>query len=223
MMPKFLSRLLSMRVLFVRTALIAHGASILSGIGGCSRGPERMEAQSFDISAVVADAMTKIDTNNDSILDQDEMTTAPSLLKALVDIDKDGDGKISKEELSARIQFWRASRVAIMPANCQVTGPNGKPLVGATVTFQPEPFLSDVIYEATGVTGASGVASMSVKQEYSVSPRVRGVYCGLYRVQVSLMRDGKETIDNSYNTQTTLGTEVYPNQVPQHNFSLSRR
>lgn len=220
-MPKILSRLPAQHAWLGQTALLVWGALVLSGTGGCSRGPARLATQNFGISAVVADAMTELDANQDSVLDHDEMIKAPSLLSALAEIDKDGDGKISQEELTARIQFWRASRIAIMPANCLVIGPDGRALAGATVTFEPEPFLSGVLHEATGTTGASGMASMSVEPEYSVSPRVRGVYCGLYRVKVSLLRDGKETIDSRYNTETTLGTEVYPNQVPMHNFRLS--
>ncbi len=211
-----------MSCLFKNTVWTTAAVGLLGVVGGCSHRPGRLDAQSFNISTVVERAMSEYDSNGDSVLEPSEMQSVPSLLAALADIDKDGDGAISKEELSARIEFWRASRIAIMPANCLIIANNRKPLAGATVTFEPEPFLADVLFEASGVTDSSGVASMSVAEEHSVAPRVRGVYCGLYRVRVSLMRNGKESIESSYNAQTTLGTEVYPNQVPQHTFRLTK-
>jgi hypothetical protein len=44
--------------------------------------------------------------------------------------------------------------------------------------------------------------------EHPQTPRQRGVQPGLYRVEVSKMVDGKETIPSKYNTETTLGVEV---------------
>ncbi len=207
-------------MLFSRT-MICVVVCWLGAMGGCSQQAARLEPPTLDSAVAVAAAMTTHDTNGDAVLDENELQTVPSLLAAQADIDKDADGSISQQELTARIDFWRNSRVAIMPAYCRVAAKNGLPLAGAKVTFEPESFLKNALHPATGVTGTDGVASMTVAEEFRPSPRISGVCCGLYRVRISLIKDGIETIEDRYNVHTTLGTEVAPNAVPNHFFRLT--
>ncbi len=197
------------------------GVCLLGTAVGCSHRAARLEPPTLDSAAAASAAMAAHDTNGDAALDENELQTVPSLFAARADIDKDGNGIISQQELASRINFWQESRVAIMPAYCRVTAKNGLPLAGAKVTFEPEPFLGDALHMATGVTGTDGVASMTVAEEFRPSPRISGVCCGLYRVRISRMKNGKETVESRYNVDTMLGTEVVPNAVPNYFFRLT--
>jgi hypothetical protein len=86
---------------------------------------------------------------------------------------------------------------------------NGRPLVEATVTLEPEPFLGDEIKAATGLTNAFGTTSPSIPKEERPDPTLPGgAHFGIYKVKISKIVDGKETIPARYNTETTLGLEV---------------
>ena len=79
---------------------------------------------------------------------------------------------------------------------------DGTPLPDATVTLTPEPFMGGVISEATGRTGPDGSVNT-----FTVGGReLPGLPPGVYRVAVT--KDGA-AIPAKYNTQTTLGCEVY--------------
>src|SRR5262249_28677062 len=116
------------------------------------------------------------------------------------------DGKLSLQEIAERLStFYQSSTVAQRSLGCQVLY-DGNPLAGAQVTFVPEKFLGPAVKQASGKTDANGQAAIQI--EGGADP---GVHLGYYRVEVS-RKDaaGKETLPARYNTQTTLGQEVAP-------------
>ncbi len=173
-------------------------------VAGCSRGPARVLPPKMSPGAAASAAMKKYDTSGDGFLDAKELEKAPSLRSALKQIDTNGDGKISADEIAARITKWQEG-FGLTTLRARVSL-DGQPLEGATVTFLPEEFLGSDIQKAIGNTAKSGSAGMSI--EHPPTPGMRGVQPGLYRVEISKMVDGKETIPAKYNTQTTLGVEV---------------
>ena len=80
---------------------------------------------------------------------------------------------------------------------------NGSPLPGATVTFIPEKFLGPNVKPATGKTGRTGMAMLSMVD----SPPPPGVAPGLYRVVVTVPG---MNIPAKYSSEadTVLGQEV---------------
>jgi hypothetical protein len=190
------------RLAIVGLALLA--ACFLS-VAGCSRGPARVLPPKINPSSAASAAMAKYDTDKNGFLDAKELEKAPALQSALKRIDTNGDGKISAEEIAARITKWQDSKLGLASVMARVTL-DGQPLEDATVTFVPEEFLGLDIQKAIGKTNKGGAAGMTI--EHPQTPGLRGVQPGLYRVEVSKMVDGKEIVPAKYNTQTTLGVEV---------------
>src|SRR5207248_1995275 len=101
-----------------------------------------------------------------------------------------------------RIKKIQESKVGALTAIVSVTL-DGRPLGGATVTFDPEPFLGVSYVKITGTTGDSGIVNMIL------DPNDRpGVPPGLYKIRISKQINGKEVVPPKYNTDTTLGIEV---------------
>ncbi len=188
-------------------------------IAGCSGRPARLKPPSLDADSAAAAALQAYDADGDGLLSTAELAQAPSLKAALGQLDTDGDALISAAEIASRIRGWGQTGAALVTGTCRVTQ-RGRPVVGATVTFEPEPFLADVIHPAFGTTGTRGMAELSVAEEYRPGPRYTGVQCGFYRVKISREVDGKETLPVQYNTETTLGMEVSPSAVPPYPFDL---
>ena len=131
------------------------------------------------------------------------MSACPALKKALVEIDTDGDGAISADEIAQRVQSYVDDRLGRMTLACAVLV-DGVPLSGATVTFLPEPFLGDAIPPATGTTGSTGIAAMV---NADVSPP--GITVGFFKVLISKKdASGNELIPARYNVATQLGQEI---------------
>lgn len=81
---------------------------------------------------------------------------------------------------------------------------NGQPLTGAEVTFEPEPFLGEVIKPATGTTERTGIARMTIG---GVTPP--SMMVGYYKVRISKKdASGKELLPARYNSKSILGQEV---------------
>ncbi len=181
----------------------------LIALVGCSRTPARIHPPSIDASAAGAAAIERFDQNGDGVVGGEELEQAPALQAAIENLDTDGDGAVSAEEVAARVRAWQASRIGIMSTSCRVTL-DGEPLAGATVVYDPAPFLGDEIKPATGKTDKNGYAALTIAEEDRQDPNVPGAHCGLYRVRISKQESGSEPIPARYNTDTTLGVEVAP-------------
>jgi len=188
----------TLRSLFV----ILAGTLTLFGGCSCHSTPDPPERPELDAAAAGAGAIEKYDTNNDGKLDAKELEQSPPLKVALKRIDTDGDGLLTADEISVRVTAWEDGSTMLFLASTVVTL-NGKELEGATVTFEPEEFLQPGLETCSGVTDKGG--RMKPK---GPDPEYSGIHYGLYRVKISKMDNGKETIPARYNTQTTLGYEA---------------
>lgn len=185
---------------------------------GCSSAPSRVTAPGISGSAA-SDAIAKYDKNSDGALDDEELKAVPALSKdcgtgdasvqgAKSRFDKNGDGKITADEISARIAEWEASKVGLLQYSLQLTL-DGRPLEGATVTLVPEDFLGTEIKPATGTTDASGRADLVIAAS-DLKPNetgLSGMRVGVYKIQVT---HPSTNIPAKYNTDTTIGVEVAP-------------
>ncbi len=133
---------------------------------------------------------------------------APGLKEALKNLDTNGDGGVSADEVTARVNAWKEMKTGLTFVQCRVTL-DGEPLSGAKITFEPEAFLGDEIKPAVGITTVYGDAMPVIRREDRPDPKQpAGVHIGLYKVRVSKVENGKETIPARYNTNTILGQEV---------------
>jgi hypothetical protein len=183
-------------------------SSLCIAIVGCSGGPSVVAPPSFDVSTASEEAMALYDKSGDGFIDEAELVAAPGLKAALKNLDRDGDGKVSKQEVADRVAAWIKQETGLTMISCEVTL-DGRPIQGAIVTFEPDGFLQGVIQEAVGDTNLVGLASPKIPKEKRPSPdSPPGMQIGIYKVKISKLTDGKEIIPAIYNSETILGQEV---------------
>jgi len=169
---------------------------------GCDRAPSRLDLPEYKGTAG-QEAIAQYDSNKDGKINGDELKKSAALNSALANIDANKDGAITGEEIDARVQQWRASRVALMPVCCKVLL-NGKPVAKARVTFEPEAFLGNSVHAATGVTDEDGVAIMSISAEHRSNPALTGVAPGFYKIIA-------EVENERHTAGPHTGCEIAPN------------
>ena len=179
-------------------------------IGGCSSGPGRVKPPSISASGAASEAMELYDKDGDGFLVGAELDAVPGIKAAMETIDGDKDGKVTADEIQARIEAWQATKIGVMSIKCIVTL-DGRPIPGATVTFDPESFLGSDLKAAVAEVGQGGSAMITIpKDQRPNKDTPPGVQVGLYRIRVSKKAGGKETVPAKYNTETILGQEVSP-------------
>jgi hypothetical protein len=152
--------------------------------------------------------MKMYDTDGDGFIAGEELDKAAGLKAAIKTFDADKDSKISEHEIADRVLAWKNQSIALLSFTCDVTL-DGKPVEGATVTFEPDEFIGGVISSAVDVTNVIGTASPSVPKANRPSETTPpGVQAGTYKVKISKIVDGQETIPARYNVETILGQEV---------------
>ena len=114
-----------------RCSLLLAACVALTFPAGCGVStPPRILPDSPDSSAA-ARAVELYDTDHDGLLDATELEKAPGLKAALKQLDTNKDGKISADEIKARIAQWQESKMGRLPLTCTVTH-KGQPLAGDT-------------------------------------------------------------------------------------------
>ena len=181
-------------------------AMLLLALAGCSNAPARVEPPVLNPVEAGKAAITEYDTNHDGAISGAELDACPAIKSALNRYDTNGDGKVTAETIAARVASWQSggNRVARLRAVAEVTL-DGQPLVGATVRFEPEPFLGPALLAAGGTTGGSGSTVIDI-----APPQTLGISYGLYKVRISKVVAGKETLPAKYNTNSELGAEIAP-------------
>lgn len=183
----------------------------LLAVSGCADS-RRIEAPALDPEAAVDRCLADYDKNHDGFLDARELESCPALKAALKRLDRDRDGRLSRDEILARLREYRDSNVGLYVTTVRVEL-DGKPLGDARVELEPELFFGGAIKSAQGTTDAGGRAFPRVQ------PDVPGCQFGFYRVHISKKdSSGKELIPPRY--ESTLGAEVPTNGVVV--FSLSK-
>jgi len=157
----------------------------------------------YDPDGIARSAISQFDKNRDGTLDASELRACPALYGALAAIDTNGDRKLSADEIRKRVEAYASGTTGSVPVTCTVRL-DGQPLADASVTFDPEPCMGGAVKAATGKTDKDGGC---VVYEIEGKPH-SGLAPGLYRIRVT--KDGA-SIPARFNTQTTLGQEVFHN------------
>lgn len=193
-MPRVADRFIAMSVVFA------------AALCGCSRTPTRIEAPDIDPDGAGRGAITAYDQDGDGALSKDELKKCPALLSAIGAYDTSQDGKIDAHEIAAQLKSWEATRVGITAASfCLML--DGRPLVGAQVVLEPEPFLEGAVQPANAETTSAGMAGPSMAKEQLPEGVRFGLQPGLYKIKLS---HPTLKIPAKYNEQTELGIEVPP-------------
>lgn len=181
-----------------RSALLAGLVLLAAGCSGGSQGPAPISPRD-----AASQALAEYDANKDGALDAKELEACPALRDALKRVDKDGDGRLTADEIVERLTFFREQE-SQSDVNVEVLL-DGRPLAGATVTLVPEKFMGPSAKSASTVTDEAGAGYFKTEGTDFIQ-----VPLGYYRVQVSKNAQGREVVPAKYNAQTTLGYEVSP-------------
>jgi hypothetical protein len=177
-------------------------------LGGCSHVPPRPARPSLDPVSAARAAMDQYDLDHDGKIDANELKKCPALAEAMDLMDANRDGVLTLDEITARLRKWKDSSSVVASGSTRVFL-DGQPLAGATVTYEPEKFMGPAFESSSGVTDSAGFAD--IKGHDAKYP---GLYLGLYRVRISKVQGGRETLPARYNTETILAKEVAPD-VPR--------
>lgn len=193
----------------VKRSLISWMSVLLvaSCVVGCGAGKSQVDSPKLDPTGTTERVFKEFDKNSDGKLAKDELQTCPGLLSSVERFDDDKDGAISKSEFQAKLTDIERQGASLVTFNCVVQR-GGVALQGATVKFVPESFLADFVKPASGVTGQDGLVVPSIPDEdlpAEFRGKVRGVPCGIFRVEVT---HPSIAIPAKFNTQTTIGRLV---------------
>jgi len=160
----------------------------------------------FDPAAASAQALADYDANKDGSLDKKELEKVPGILRQLEIWDTDKDGKVSGNEISARVSKYVSDGTGMLGFMCQINL-DGKPLEGADVIFIPEPFLGPVLKPATAKSGLGGTVAPSIAKSDLPTGQTDlvGLRNGVYKVEVT---HSTLKIPEKFNGKTILGVEV---------------
>ena len=196
----------SVRVWFTVSAFAICTVPPLAGCGG---GPARVPVAAVDAGGVAAALVARVDADGDGGLSAAECDAVPGIARTIAQYDTDADGRITPEEIAARIRKWQATRVARVACSFPVTL-DGRPLVDASVRLEPEPEFAAQAPPAAGRTDATGRVAATAGDLPGVPP-------GLYRVVVEHERLAKLP---RYNSATTLGIQVAPDDPGMMTLSI---
>lgn len=190
-----------------RIVLLAFSCMVLTACGE-SVHSLRVDVPRFKPKTAGVKALELYDTDGDEFLSGQELASCPGIKRHLDLFDSNADQKVSAEEIACRVQQWVDQRGGLMPLRC-VVNYKGRPLFGARLEFEPEPFLGDVLKPAQGQVDDSGTAEISLSiadkpanfQDRSV------VQPGLYKVHIT---HADVKLPAKYNVETELGCEVSP-------------
>ena len=188
-----------------RIVLLAVCFSLLSGCGKNERSLE-VDVPRFKPKAAGVEALRLYDTDGDGFLSSQELSACPGIKRHLDLFDTDADQQVSAEEIAARVRQWLDDRGGLMPLR-SVVNYKGRPLFGAQLEFEPEPFLGDGLKPAAGEVDESGTAEISLAsadKPASFQDR-KVVQPGLYKVRIT---HPKVSLPAKYNVETQLGCEV---------------
>jgi hypothetical protein len=133
------------------------GVCVAAVVAGCSSGPERVKPPNIDPQSAASRAIELYDTNHDLKLNQEELAQCPGVLISIDRYDVNKDKMIDEEEFRTRLANLLKNKTGATQLACIVSY-QGKPLPGANVVLEPEPYLGDEIQAANGVTTNAGMA-----------------------------------------------------------------
>ena len=163
---------------------------LLALVTGCKRGP-----------GLKSPRMARKWRHSKRLLSREELAPSPGLVAALANTDQSADQQLSADEIEQRVASYAEMGMGVQAVTCLVTM-RGRPLVGAEVSFVPEMFLTDIIKSGKGQIRVDGSALLVTED------CIPGLSPGLYRVVISKLENGQETIPDRCNTDTELGHEV---------------
>lgn len=185
--------------------------------GGCSGGPDRVKPPRIDTGTAAVQAIELYDSNHDGKLSKEELAKCPGVLVAFDGYDTNHDKSVDQEELRSHLAHLLRNGTGATQLACVVTY-QGKPLSGAKIVLEPEPYLGNDIQPAEGVTSSYGSADVGMPADKAPAALkdMKLIQYGTFKVRVT---HPTIAIPAKYNTETTIGYETIPGQ-PTVSFAL---
>lgn len=189
------------------TIKFAPAHFVLALVAGCSGRGERYKAPSVDVDAAAVEAIKLYDADGDGALSQQELAKCPGVLAKLAVYDRNGNGSVEPSEIVQHL-----NRLLNRTGGTQLDALvlyKGRPLAGANVVLEPEPYLGEAVQESNGVTDGSGSAELAIPPEFVPEHlrRISTVHYGTFKVRIT---HPTVTLPPKYNTDTELGYETEP-------------
>lgn len=190
---------------------------LVSIVGGCYNGPQRVKAPKVNVSAAARQAIELYDTNHDGKLSPEELANCPGILISIDAYDANHDKFVDEQEIQNRLSHL-VNGTGGTQLGCNVYY-QGKPLAGAKVVFEPEPYLGTEIQSAEGETNSYGLAVLGIPSDKvpAALKNAKIVQYGTYKVRIT---HPTIKIPAKYNTESTLGYETIIGQ-PSVSFTLN--
>jgi hypothetical protein len=181
---------------------------LMLGLLGCSGSPSAFEAPGVDVASAAERAMELYDADKDGTLNEPELAKCPGLLLKRAGYAADGDSALQQAEIEAGLGKLFKHGTGGTQLNCLVLY-KGRPLAGAEVVLDPEPYLGEEVQTAKGTTNGSGATQLGIPSEYLPShlERLKAVHYGTFKVRIT---HPTIAIPAKYNTETELGYETEP-------------
>jgi hypothetical protein len=187
-------------------------------VSGCSSGQERVKPPRIDRRSAASQAIELYDTNHDGKLSKEELAKCPGVLISFDGYDTNHDKFIDQEEILDHLTHLLRNGTGATQLACNVSY-QGKPLAGAKIVFEPEPYLGTDIQPAEGATNSYGAAELGMPPDKAPAAlkNMKLIQYGTFKVRITHPTIG---IPAKYNTETTLGYETIPGQ-PVVSFALN--
>jgi hypothetical protein len=144
-------------------------------VAGCSGQPRAVDVVDIDPSGAAHKAIASCDKDGDGKLSDEELKAIPGILKWKQLYDLNGDKFVSEDEITQRLRKWQSDKLGFRSIGLSVTL-NGRPVPNVHVQLTPEPYLGDAVKPATGTTNKFGFAGLSVAAEdLPVAIKRRGI------------------------------------------------
>lgn len=190
------------------TAKVTLALAFIVCTASCNRGPRAIPSTRFKPKTICAKVMELYDSDGDEVLSAPELKSSPGLNYAAQRADTNEDGSLDTAEIIAMVDAWNQKAIGLLTLRCNVKYKR-RPLQGADIRLEPEPFLEGLIETAYGVTDEFGDAFVTVpKDKRPIPDAPPGVQLGLYRVVISKTKSDKESVAAKYNVETEIGQEV---------------
>jgi hypothetical protein len=149
--------------------------ALAASLSGCGDS-DGISVPTYSPGGSASQAIKLHDANGNGTLEATELSHCPGLQSALPRVDEDGNAKLTANEISARISFYKAQDLAATALHCIIMR-NGQPVPSAKITLVPEEFMKDALQPASGTTDNLGRASLA-----PTGSTIAGVPLGMYRV-----------------------------------------
>jgi len=152
------------------------GVAVLLVCQGCGNAAKSQLRTSSPAEAAAA-VMVLYDANKDGKVDDKELEASPALVDGLPRIDKNRDHAIDAAEMQARFEA-HDKMSDVVGFDVSVTA-KGRLVIGADVTFIPEPFMGEGKQSYVGRTNKGGAAHV-----HGQNVELVGVPTGYYTVRL---------------------------------------